>query len=177
MTPEQYQQLYDSAVVTKPTQAKAIADRISSPENKYAYGGVEQITHVPWYVVGIIHNMECSLNFKTHLHNGDSLKFRTTHVPAGRPLTGTPPFTWQESAIDALKMKGLDKVTDWSVPSILSHLEAYNGMGYAKRGVLSPYIFSGTDKYMKGKYTSDGHYDPEAVSSQIGVVAILKAIL
>ena len=65
---------------------------------------------MPWYVVGLIHTMESSGNFAAHLHNGDPLSARTTHVPAGRPKAGAPPFTWEESATDALTMQGFAKL-------------------------------------------------------------------
>lgn len=170
-----YLSLYSTMVIQKPNQAKAITDKIQANRNRYEV--IQSLLDIPWYVVAIIHSMECSLNFKCHLHNGDPLTQKTSHVPAGRPLTGNPPFSWQDSAIDALKMKKLDKVTDWSIPSILGILEAYNGMGYAKRGVLSPYLWSGSSNYVKGKYVADGHYDPEAISSQIGAAVLLKLII
>lgn len=141
---------------------------------------VSEVTKVPWYVIAVIHNMEASLNFTRHLHNGDRLTGRTTHVPAGRPIAGNPPFTWEESAIDALTMQGMTKIADWSMPNTLLILEKYNGGGYAKRGINSPYLWAATNQYGDvpniGKYTSDGKFDPKAVSHQIGVAAILKQL-
>ncbi len=55
-------------------------------ETKKRYQEVSAYSAVPWYVIGIIHSLEGGLNFSTHLHNGDSLHKRTTHVPSGRPL-------------------------------------------------------------------------------------------
>jgi lysozyme family protein len=49
-------------------------------------------------------------------------------------------------------------------------------MGYKKKGVPSPYLWSYTDQYQAGKYVADGKYDPTAVSKQPGVVAIMKAL-
>ena len=51
-----------------------------------------------------------SLDFNRHLHNGDPLSSRTTHIPQNRPVKGKPPFTWEESTIDVLKHKRLDRV-------------------------------------------------------------------
>lgn len=64
---------------------RAAAGILSSKED---YKLVEDMTGVPWFVVGILHQMESTRNFKTHLHNGDSLTDYTVNVPAGRPLTG-----------------------------------------------------------------------------------------
>jgi lysozyme family protein len=39
---------------------------------------------VPWYVIAVIHNMECGLDFTEHLHNGDPLACRTINDPPKR---------------------------------------------------------------------------------------------
>jgi len=123
--------------------------------------------------------MEGSLNFNTHLHNGDPLTHRTNHVPANRPLTGNPPFTWEDSAVDALSMRNLNKVTDWSLPSLLYHMEAYNGFGYRSQDppINSPYLWSYSNNYGAGKFVADGKYDPDAVSKQCGAAVILHQMV
>jgi hypothetical protein len=122
--------------------------------------------------------MESSLNFNTHLHNGDPLTQRTTHVPVGRPAEGNPPFTWEESAVDSLKYQGLDKWADWTMPGVLYKLEEYNGWGYRLHhsDVLSPYLWSFSNNYTKGKYTADGSFSPDAVSQQCGAAVLLKIL-
>ena len=133
---------------------------------------------IPWWFIACIHGMECGFNFSLHLHNGDSLQRRTRRVPAGRPVEGDPPFTWMESARDALGMKGLDRVQDWSMPHALWLLEVYNGLGYRLyRRMPSPYLWAGTNHYTAGKYVSDGKYDATAVSKQAGCAGLIKTIL
>ena len=66
--------------------------------------------------------------------------------------------------------------TDWSIGWALTKLEEYNGLGYAARGLPSPYLWSGTDQYKSGKYVRDGVYDPNAVDSQFGCAGLLKAM-
>ena len=56
-------------------------------------------------------------------------------------------------------------------------LEEYNGLGYASRGVPSPYVWSGTDQYRSGKYVRDRVYDPNAVDSQLGCAGLLMAMM
>ena len=56
-------------------------------------------------------------------------------------------------------------------------LEEYNGLGYASRGVPSPYVWSGTDRYRSGKYVRDGVYDPNTVDSQLGCAGLLIAMM
>lgn len=173
-TPRQYQQLFDTMVIHPEKQAQVDAITAKIKANIQRYQTVVIGWDLPWYFVGIIHNMEADLNFTRHLHNGDKLTARTTHVPAGRPITGNPPFAWEYSATDALKLRGLDKITDWSLPHTLLEMELYNGAGYAHKGLPSPYLWSGSNQYIKGKYISDGHFDPEAVSNQIGAALLLK---
>ena len=72
------------------------------------------------------------------MHNGDPLTGRTVHVPAGRPITGDPPFPWDASSIDALKGFGLDNLNSDDLTSTLNAIERSNGIGYRARGVSSP---------------------------------------
>lgn len=142
---------------------------------KRRYQKIEKATNVPWYIVGIIHGMESNYNFKTHLHNGDSLKRQTVNVPAGRPLGKSGPFSWEESAVDALKMKNYHKIGFWKDITRVGYVfERYNGFGYRYRGINSPYLWSFTKHYTKGKYRYDGLYDSNYVSLQAGAMAILK---
>ena len=180
-TPEQtelgYHRMWDRAQIKpdKSAPAKKIARAIIS--NRAAYEAVEHATGVPWFMIGALHCRESDMNFATHLHNGDSLKRRTIHVPAGRPKRGSPPFRWYESAIDALTMAphALDQVKAWSVERILYESEKYNGWGYLRRG-NSPYLWSWTSEYHGGKYIADGVYDPNHWDEQPGCVAMAKEL-
>lgn len=130
---------------------------------------------IPWYFIACVHYMECSFSFNKHLHNGDPLTGYTVQVPANRPKVGHgPPFTFEESAVDALKLMKYDKVTNWSLPFILQKLEGYNGFGYSKRGIHSPYLWSFSNQYTKGKYVKDGVFNADSVSQQLGAAVILK---
>lgn len=175
---EEYAALWNSVEprASKATDVTATAKKIIF--KKARYRAVEEATGVPWYVVGIIHAMEAGCNFGCHLHNGDPLTDRTVQIPAGRPKIGTAPFSWKDSAIDALTMHDLDKVGEWSIERICYELERYNGFGYRTyhASVLSPYLWSGTSHYSRGKYVADGQWSATAVSGQSGAIAILKQI-
>lgn len=132
---------------------------------------------VPWWFIGILHGLESTFSFETHLHNGDPLTNRTINVPRGRPVAGEPPFSWVESAMDALICEKLDNVTDWSLPSALDRFERYNGLGYRKMGLPSPYLWSFSTHYERGKYGSDSKYDPDLVSKQCGAAVLLKRLI
>jgi lysozyme family protein len=173
-----YELLYESCL-TRPNRkasVNALAKKIGA--NRKRYEKVGKAVGVPWYVVGIIHSLEASGNFTRHLHNGDPLSARTVHVPAGRPKTGKPPFAWEQSAIDALRGRGLGAWKDWSVPGTLYQLEAYNGFGYRDHhpNVPSPYLWSFSNHYTRGKYVADGRFSATAVSQQVGAAPLLKRL-
>lgn len=142
--------------------------------NRSVYEKVQAATGVPWDFVGALHWRESNGNFRTHLHNGDSLAKKTWRVPAGRP-PGNPPFDWFYSAIDALKMKHMDQWHDWSMEGRAFKAEEYNGWGYWGRHP-SPYLWSGTDVYTRGKFYEDRKYSSTIVDAQVGVMPIMLRI-
>ncbi|NRA62950.1 MAG: peptidoglycan-binding protein [Pseudobacteriovorax sp.] len=185
-----YSSLWQSVEINPSTASivKNVANTIY--KNKNRYQKIQKHTDIPWFVIGAIHSLESSSSFKKHLHNGDSLSKRTVRVPRGRPKD--PPnngtrYTFEESAIDALNLKRgilreLGGKLD-SIEKILHYCQAYNGFGYetgAGRRTTppkrSPYLWSMTNQYQKGKYVSDGRFDENAVSQQVGVAASIKSL-
>lgn len=172
---EEYKRLLDTVQINKDWESALNRWTLMIQANRKRYEDVSALTGVPWEVIGVIHGMEGGCNFNTHLHNGDPLTAKTVHVPRGRPATGNPPYKWEDSAVDALKLKKLDQVDDWSDVRICYELERYNGFGYRlyHSDVLSPYLWSGTNHYVKGKYVYDGKWDKNAVSKQLGAIPVL----
>lgn len=148
-------------------------------DHRRAYETIEQLTKVPWFVVGLINEMESGSRLDCHLHNGDPLSKRTVHVPKARPKTGTPPFTWTASAVDALTYDGVTQNTDWSLSGLLWVLECFNGLGHRKyhTKVPTPYLWSGALDQPPGKYVADGVWDSRAVSDQVGAAVILRELV
>ncbi len=177
----EYEALWDTAVVRTEKAAEVAKAAQSLRGLKPKYDEVSVATTVPWYVVGMIHSLEAGFDLNSHLHNGDSLAAVTHQVPKGHPRNGSPPFTWTASAIDALLLKGLQKVGKdaWSVERIAYELERYNGFGYRDHhpSVKSPYLWSLTNQYTKGKYVGDHQFDPNEPSKQVGAMAILKQLV
>ena len=175
---KEYRGLYNTCLIDplKIEIVKTIVSRLQ--KNIYTYNTVGEKLNIPWQFIAVIHCMESGMRFSCHLHNGDSLMERTVHVPAGRPIEGNPPFTWEESAIDALRLRKLDDWKDWSIEGMLYQIEGYNGWGYRLHHpeVLSPYLWSFSNHYTKGKYVADGKWDENAVSQQCGAGIILKRI-
>lgn len=171
-----YQNLFHAAVLTTdPLKLRELDFVCRVALNNYnSYRIVSLRTGIPWPVIAAIHFRESNQCFLRHLHNGDPLTARTTHVPIGRPKTGYPPFTWTDSATDALT--DLWKPKAWDMAGCLDFCEHYNGYGYAERGVMTPYLWDWTDHYLSGLFDRDGQYDPKLTENRPGVVSIFKAL-
>jgi hypothetical protein len=58
----------------------------------------------------------------------------------------------------------------------LTLLETYNGVGYAYKGLPSPYLWSGTDQYVRGKFVEDGAFSATTVDKQLGCACLIMAM-
>jgi lysozyme family protein len=161
-----------------PRLDKAVA-RFRRTENRYREIEHQRPNGVPEEIVFALHGRESAWDFTRHLHEGSPLTQRTRNIPKGRPLVPEPPYTFEQSAEDALYvLKRMDLVNWRSLGDSLQATEAYNGLGYQKYhpDVPSPYLWSGTSLYTRGKYIADGRFSPSAVDKQLGCAAILKRL-
>lgn len=143
--------------------------------NKSIYRELSALTGVPWFVIAVIHQREASGSFGANIANGQPWSKRTTIVPIGRG-----PFkSFKEASLDALIKCApyASKWKDWTAGGTLALLEQYNGLGYYTRSVPSPYIWSGTDQYVSGKYVRDHVYDPKVVDAQLGCAGLILAMM
>ena len=170
---KEYTRLWNRMVIHQDrlVEIDRIAKRLLS--HKTRYETVQLPTGVPWFVIAVIHERESGADFSTYLGNGDSLSRPTVNVPEGRG-----PFpSWEAGAKDALAYDKLDQNRDWTAAHTAWVLENFNGAGYRNKGVPSPYLWSFSNNYVSGKYTSDHGYDPKAVDKQAGVMPLLKRIM
>lgn len=168
--------LYNTCVPLSHRLAEAQGEMARILRHRDMYAAVSRETRTPWYVVAAIHALEADLNFGCHLHNGDPLSARTTHVPIGRPIIGEPPFTWEASAVDAIKTSLLAGITRWTLVMTLWAIESYNGLAYRKRDVRTPYLWAASQHYAGGLFVKDGVYSPTAWSKQIGAAVLLRML-
>ncbi|MBL0372411.1 CHAP domain-containing protein [Rhizobium sp. KVB221] len=161
----------------KLAQIDGVLRRIFLDENWQRYQEVAERTGIPAHVIAIIHSLEAGGRFDCHLHNGDPLTAKTRNVPRNRPRTGSPPFSWVASAIDALEE--VSEGDDWSLSRTAYVFERFNGFGYRSHHphAKSPYLWSFTNIYASGKYTSDGRWSETAVSRQCGAMALLLRMI
>lgn len=187
----EYNSLFNKAQVKPSSIAKVDAAYRQLVANKARYEAVAnafRLPGVPWYLIGCIHMRESSFRFTGHLHNGDPLTARTKNVPSGRPLANPKagagkPYTWEESAIDAigLKLSGspswYNYKNDKSTASLLNKLEAFNGAGYRNKNIPTPYLWADSTVQVPGKFVADGQFNPSVVDQQLGAGTLLKYFL
>jgi lysozyme family protein len=137
---------------------------------------------IPWEFIAFLHYRESSLSFDGVLHNGQRIigtNKKTTWVPKGRG----PFLTWEEAAIDALKLKGFERMRRWKLGDCLERSERNNGLGYRRRTgdmgkvELSPYVAAYTTYHDEdSKYVSDGRYSRNAPEAQLGCAAFMLGL-
>lgn len=124
---------------------------------------------VPWWVIPLIHERECIGGIKNlgcSIGQGSPWNRKSPIVP----YTG-PYGSFEDAAVASLLSI---KNRNWSAGGAMTFMELYNGPGYANRGKPAPYIWAGTDQYVKGKYVRDHDYDPNFVDPQLGVAIMLR---
>lgn len=176
---------WNTAKLTRGPEFVPVAKRLAATTAKVRYLEIEKATGVPWFVIAVIHEREASQRWDRQLAQGDPLNQVSTHVPKGRgPFLNHPddPLlqdAFYRGALDALIdcAPYASRWKDWSPGGTMTLLEQYNGLGYANRGLPSPYIWSGTDQYRSGKYVRDGVFDPNVVDSQLGCAGLILAMM
>jgi lysozyme family protein len=181
----EYQSLWDTMhIIRDGKELQRLSDKIKLSEQMYRKVQVQ--TGVPWQMVAVIHEREAGEQdigrWLCVLHNGEKIvgtDKKTKEVPAGRG----PFHDWVSAAVDALRLQGFDKYSDWTVARVLWALEPFNGYGYRNgpvaKGVKyppmrSPYVWGSTNHQQVGKYVADHVFDPNVMDSQIGCAALLK---
>jgi lysozyme family protein len=179
----------------------AQARKLIDPAAKARYVGVQERLRqdgrkpVPWWFVAIVSVREYGgpPRWDRQLGQGDPLSLVSTHEPAGRGpfLEHEGDFTpkagdvkpgndaWTRCCLDALIDCAPHAALwpDWSVGGVMTMFEMYNGLGYAGMGRSSPYVWSGTNQYVSGKYVRDHVYDPDAVDVQLGCAPLLSRMM
>lgn len=163
------------AKLTRAGEFYPVAKRLIA--SKLRFQSLEARTGVPWFIIAVIKERESGAdpNFLGNIANGQPWSKVTTIEPIGRG-----PFTsWEAAAIDALVNchPYASKWKDWTPGGAMTLLEQYNGFGYAAKGLPSPYVWSGTDRYVSGKYVADHVFDPNVVDKQLGCAGILLAMM
>jgi lysozyme family protein len=168
-------------------QFDTTAHRLCAADAKARYAMIARATGVPWWVIAVIHEREAGgpPHFDRSIAQGDPLCEVSRHEPSGRgpflDYASDPPGqdAFYRGALDALIECPPRAASwkDWSVGGTLCLLEQYNGLGYAAMGRPSPYVWSGSDQYVSGKYIRDHVYDPHAVDAQEGCAPLVARMM
>lgn len=176
----EYQVLWETMVID-PKKVKAIDQvvaKLKDPVRWHEYVRLFEATSVPPQVVAVINEREAGGNLKGVLHNGELIvgtNRKTSLVPAGRG----PFATFFDAGVDAFRKEGLDGF-NWHEggPARVAYgLEKFNGFGYRGKGIHSPYLWAGTNHYLRGKYVADRKFSPTAVDQQLGGMAVLRRMM
>ncbi len=163
-----------AAMIVSPSKVSTL-DHIAGKliASKARYQAVSAKTGVPWAAIALIHQMECGQDWSLNIAQGDPWNRRSVHVPKGRG-----PFnSWEEAAVDALAIDGTDRVAAWGTERLCYELEKYNGFGSRNKGINTPYLWSYSNHYTRGKYIADHVWDGNAVSGQAGAMPILSRMM
>lgn len=167
----------------KVSQARAVARNMLKPEKVARYKALaDRIQasgkgYIPWWVIPLIHQRECiggTDNWKCNIGQGSPFNVKSKIIPYNGPFN-----SWEDAAFDSLVNQAprAAKNDSWGAGATLTMLEKYNGLGYANKGKPSPYIWSGSDQYVKGKYVRDGVYDANEVDKQLGVAIVISEMM
>ncbi|HWK88181.1 MAG TPA: peptidoglycan-binding protein [Xanthobacteraceae bacterium] len=149
-----------------------VAAKLSADRERYL--SLERRSGVPALVTMVIAERESGADPRMSLAQGDRWDRVSVHVPRGRG-----PFkSWEDAAVDALSIDGLDRIgrENWTIERALYELEKYNGFGYRRYGLPSAYIWASTTIYQGGKFIADGKFSRNAWDTQLGVAALMARI-
>jgi lysozyme family protein len=160
-----------SAMAVRPECIKAV-DEVATKllACKSRYTEVTAIDGVPAVYIGPSFEREAANNFTKNPAQGWPLHSVSRIIPHNGPFPD-----WKTAAIAAYRLNGLDKVGagNWTWELICFYGELFNGMGYRDfHRMHSPYLWGGTNIQTKGKYTSDGKFDPNEMDSQLGIIPV-----
>ena len=170
-----YADEWDRMVINPGRVAEFVFEARFAINHKATYQEAADKTGLPWPMIAVLHRRESDANFDTYLGNGQSLKHKTTEVPANRgPFLG--PNAFIDGCIDAIKQEGWATISDWRLEKILFYCESFNGGGYDTHGIPSPYLFGDTNIQVPGKFVRDHVFDPHVVDPQPGCAPLLQQI-
>lgn len=147
----------EPVVTADPAVVSAAVKKIRAGQAEYAR--VADATGLDWRLVGALHYRESGCRFGCRIQDGRRL---------------APKTDWTQQASSFLR-KWMHDSRRTGADALL-FAEAYNGFGYRRRGIKSPYVWSGTSYYVSGKFVRDGVFDKDAVDAQLGIYVLLKAL-
>lgn len=142
-------------------------------EHMNMYCAWEKIVLVPAWFLFAVDYRESTCDQTCNFLNGQPLYKRTTIEPKNQG----PFFSKLQSIVIWKELKKDQIPNDSKLDSWLKFAEKNNGLGYLMREKVSPYIFAGSQYYVSGLFSSDGHYRENMIDYRYGVAVILKILV
>jgi lysozyme family protein len=178
-----YTHLLATMQVTNPGLVNATAVKLLKYVDDGYYQSVSDEDGIPQVWMATSFERESSSNFHTSPAQGDPLWERSVHVPRGlgpyiNHADSNPQHwvqAWARAAKDAYHIDRLDTVgaANWSWERACFEGELFNGFGPRGHGINTGYLWACTNHYSRGKYVSDGVWNPNVADSQIGIVPVM----
>jgi lysozyme family protein len=134
------------------------------------YQPVTDTLGIPQIFIAPSFEREASSNFNLSPAQGDPWREVSRHVPRGLG----PYVSWLAAALASYRLNHLDRVgaANWLWALLAYYFELFNGFGYRRHGIHSPYLFGGTNLYTRGKFILDGVFDATHEDEQLGCLAM-----
>ena len=171
----EYVRLLSTMRVTRVAEVNATAVRLLGYINQhYRRIAAEQPRMPPAVWLACVGEREAGAAiFSRYFGNGDRLDRPTTDVPRNRGAF-TGPNAFEDGLRDSIVYDHMDSPDPaWTMAGACYRGEAWNGFGPRAHGKHTGYLFAGTTVYTGGKYTSDNHWDPNAIDEQLGIVPVM----
>lgn len=170
-----YEKMIAGMVITRP---QAVHQAVARVETSLGfYKDLSAAVNVPTVMLGAIDYREDDCDPTRGIGQGDRWDRKSVNVPKG-----CGPFASRKAAdIFYVRYDHLDRppvpYAEGGLAVACFEEEGYNGWGYNAHGRRSPYIAGGTNFQQVGKYTSDGHWDPDHMDEQIGTLPIMVELI
>lgn len=169
----EYASLLARMVITRADDAHRAAQRLL--QTKFHFIDVSAKMGVPMMWGMASFEREASSDFRLSPAQGDPWDRKSVNAP--RDLG--PYASWEAAAEAAYHIDGLDAVgaKNWIWARACYEGELFNGFGPRLHGIHTGYLWSGTNIYDCGKYTSDGYWDPDVRDEQLGIIPLMVMLL
>lgn len=171
-----YESWINNAQIDPDEADKVAAALARAIRNRPRVEAVARQLNVPWTLLAAFVEREASGRLDRHPANGDSLKRKTVSDPAGLPRHVQPPYTYENCAEEEYAEIVRPANGVWTLAEMCHAAEHFNGIGYVKMGVPSPYVVAATTCEEMGKFIADHKFSRSVEDEQVGCLALWIAM-
>lgn len=153
--------------------------------NVQIYERIASETGLPPEVIAVFHYREkasdfLSGSFSIYIMNGEYLGNVTTLTPSGiySESFEDVAIDWFQGKYSTYHVDNIDRLgltyDSRDLIAMTTYTNLYNGM---PSGIISSYVYNGTNLYKSGMFTADGVYNENAKDENLGTYVVLKYLL